>query len=164
RIDEGPTKIVSVKNKPDPTVINGISCMFCHARGVIDKADQVRDHAAKNPGAFTEDDARTIRMLYPPAKEFAELLHKDAERFKKAVEATGGKLGATESVAALADRFTSEVDLPMAAAEVGVKPEALLQGLERHLGLAQRLGALKVEGGTVQRQVFAELFPELVVA
>src|SRR5207244_3425359 len=84
-----PTKIVSVKSKPDPTVTNGISCMFCHSRGMIDKSDQVRDHAAKNAGAFSAEESRTIRALYPPDKEFKDLLQQDAERFRRAVAATG---------------------------------------------------------------------------
>ena len=61
RIDEGPTKIVSVKNRPDPTVINGISCMTCHARGMIDKADQVRAHAEKNAAACVRSSSASKR-------------------------------------------------------------------------------------------------------
>jgi hypothetical protein len=83
RIDEGPTKIVSVKNKPDPTVINGVSCMFCHARGMIDKADQVRGHVDKNRSAFSETDVKTILALYPPESEMKSWLTRDAERFSQ---------------------------------------------------------------------------------
>jgi hypothetical protein len=42
RIDKGPTAIVSDPRRPDRAVENGLSCMSCHARGIIDKADQVR--------------------------------------------------------------------------------------------------------------------------
>lgn len=162
RIDEGPTKIVSVKNKPDPTVINGISCMACHAHGMIDKADQVRGHADKNPAAFTEEELRAIRALYPPEAVFRSLLRKDAERFGHAVEATGARLGQTEPVVALAGRFEGELDLATVAAELALPPELLLRGLERSPSLAQRLGALATGGGTVQRQVLVDAFAELV--
>jgi tetratricopeptide (TPR) repeat protein len=162
RIDEGPTKIVSVKNKPDPTVINGVSCMFCHARGLIDKGDQIRAHVEKNPDAFDEADAQVIRALYPPEAEFRALLHKDADRFQRAVAATGTRLGQTEPVVALAGRFEAELDLTAAAAEFGLRPGPLLRGLDRAQDFTQRLGALKVEGGTVQRQVFVECFAGLV--
>ncbi|MBY0527314.1 MAG: tetratricopeptide repeat protein [Gemmataceae bacterium] len=162
RIDEGPTKIVSVKNRPDPTVINGVSCMSCHVRGVIDKADQVRAHVEKNPGAFSELDAKAIRSLYPPQAELRTLLRQDAERFRKAVEATGSKVAATEPIVALAARFESELDLSTAAAEANLPADTLLAGLETSSPLAQRLGALRVEGGTVQRAVFVETFDELV--
>jgi tetratricopeptide (TPR) repeat protein/mono/diheme cytochrome c family protein len=162
RIDEGPTKIVSVKNKPDPTVINGISCMACHARGMIDKADQIRAHADKNPAAFTEEERRAIGALYPPEADFRGLLRKDAERFRRAVEATGVRLGQTEPVVALAGRFEAELDCAAAAAELGLPPEVLLRGLEQPTPLAQRVGALATDGGTVQRQVFVDSFAELV--
>ncbi len=162
RIDEGPTKIVSVKSKPNPTVINGVSCMFCHARGVIEKADQVRDHIAKNPEGFSADDQKTVRALYPPEADFKALLKTDAERFRKAVEATGGKLGGTEPVAALSERFEAELDLTSAAAEAGVDPAVFVQGLERSAELSRRLGSLKVAGGTVQRSVFVSAFEEVV--
>jgi tetratricopeptide (TPR) repeat protein len=164
RIDEGPTKIVRVKNRPDPTVINGVSCMTCHARGMIDKADQVRAHADKNVAAFADDDLKTIRALYPPEADFRTLLRADAERFRKAVEATGAKVSGTEPVAALADRFETELDLTHAAAELGLPPTALLRGLERSPDLARQLGPLKVEGGTVQRQVFVASFEDAVRA
>jgi tetratricopeptide (TPR) repeat protein len=164
RIDEGPTKIVSVKNRPDPTVINGISCMTCHARGMIDKADQVRAHAEKNATAFGADDLKAIRALYPPEADFRALLKADAERFRKAVEATGAKVGETEPVAALAERFEAELDLTHAAAELGLPAAALLRGLERSADLARQLGPLKVEGGTVQRQVFVASFEDAVRA
>ncbi|HEV3257913.1 MAG TPA: tetratricopeptide repeat protein [Gemmataceae bacterium] len=162
RIDEGPSKIVSIRNRQDPTVFNGVSCMLCHARGMIDKADQVRAHVEKNPSAFTDADARAIRALYRPAAEFKALLQKDAEHFRKAAEATGVKLGGTEPVAALAARFEAELDVNTAAGELSLKPKALLQGLGRLPDLAQRLGSLKTEGGTVQRQVFVEAFDDLV--
>jgi tetratricopeptide (TPR) repeat protein len=162
RIDEGPTKIVSVKNRPDPTVINGVSCMACHARGLIDKADQIRDHVKKNPTSFSDEETRTIEALYPPEADFKTLLQRDAERFQVAAEATGAHVGDTEPVAALSARFEAELDLALAAAEVGLKPDEFLKGLGQTSPLAKRLGSLKVEGGTVQRQVFVDSFEELI--
>src|SRR5439155_2008731 len=59
-------------------------------------------------------------------------------------------------------RFEAELDLPLAAAEAGVAPEEFLKALDRAPHLAQQLGSLKVEGGTVQRQVFVDAFGDLV--
>jgi tetratricopeptide (TPR) repeat protein len=162
RLDEGPIQIVSVKNQPDPRVINGVSCMFCHARGMIDKKDEIRPHVAKNSRAFSEADARTVRVLYPPEKDFQSLLQADAERFRRAVEATGAKLTATEPVVALARRFEAELDVVTAAAEAGLPVPDFLRALDRSDDLAQRLGALRIQGGTVQRQAFADSFDDLV--
>jgi tetratricopeptide (TPR) repeat protein/mono/diheme cytochrome c family protein len=166
RLDEGPVQIVSVKSKPDPRVINGISCMFCHSRGLIDKADQIRGHVLKNPQAFPDIDIKTVLALYPEEKRFSASLAEDTERFQRAVQGTGAKLGGTDPIVALSERFESELDLTLAAAEVGpgdLRPSLKLLGaFQLSPRLAQRLGALKTEGGTVQRQVFVECFEELV--
>lgn len=162
RLDEGPVQIVSVKGKPDPRVLNGISCMFCHSRGLIDKADQIRGHVLKNPQAFADVDAKTILALYPEEKRFSDLLREDTERFQHAVEATGAKLGGTDPVVALSERFEAELDLTLAAVESGLPERSFLRALELSPRLAQRLGALKLPGGTVQRQVFVECFEDVV--
>ena len=63
--------------------------MTCHHQGMIQKADQVRDHVEKNSAGFTPAEVATVKALYPPRKEFARLVQLDAARFRKAVEATG---------------------------------------------------------------------------
>jgi tetratricopeptide (TPR) repeat protein len=162
RIDKGPTTIVSDPRRPDRAVENGLSCMSCHAKGLIEKSDQVRDHILKNAAAFTQADVDTVLALYPPRDRFMELVRGDARRFQEAVAATGAPLSATEPVAALALRFEAELDLPLAAAEAGVTPAELLKALDRSALLAKELGSLRVEGGTVQRQVYVDAFGDLV--
>jgi tetratricopeptide (TPR) repeat protein len=162
RLNKGPTAIVSDPRRPDRAVENGLSCMSCHSRGLIDKADQVRDHVARNARAFAPEDVDSVRALYPPREKFQQLLQADMRRFQEAVARTGAPLSATEPVAALALRFEAELDLPLAAAEAGVRPEQFLQALDRSPRLAQELGSLRVDGGTVQRQVFVDSFGELV--
>jgi tetratricopeptide (TPR) repeat protein/mono/diheme cytochrome c family protein len=164
RIDKGPTAIVSDPRRPDRAVENGLSCMSCHAKGMIDKADQVRGHVLANRRAFAEADVETVLALYPPADKFQALLREDARRFQEAVARTGAPWSVTEPIAALALRFEAELDLPLAAAEAGVRPEALRQALGRTPHLAQHLGPLLIEGGTVQRQVFVDAFADLVRA
>src|SRR5262249_6287373 len=137
RIDKGPTAIVSDPRRPDRAVENGLSCMSCHHHGMIEKADQVRDHVLQNADAFAKADLETIKALYPPRKDFTELLKKDAQRLQDAVARTGAPLSATEPIAALALRFEAELDLPLAAAEAGAKPERVLQALEVSADLAK---------------------------
>lgn len=161
RIDKGPTAVVSDPKRPDRAVENGLSCMSCHAKGMIEKNDQVRSHVLKNPGAFAEADVETVKALYPSAADLAALIRKDAKRFQEAVAQTGAPLTTTEPIVALALRFESELDLPLAAAEASVTTAELLKALERSAALAKRLGPLKVAGGTVQRQVFVDSFGDL---
>jgi mono/diheme cytochrome c family protein len=162
RIDKGPTAIVSDPKRPDRAVENGISCMSCHAKGMIEKADQIRDHVDMNPKGFFKAELPVIQALYPPKEKLFEAYREDAERFRKAVEATGGHLGTTEPVAALAVRFENELDLTLAAAEVGLPTDAFLLGVQKNALLQRILGNLKVEGGTVQRTTFNEAFARAI--
>jgi tetratricopeptide (TPR) repeat protein len=162
RLDKGPVAIVSDPRRPDRAVQNGLSCMSCHARGLIDKQDQVRGHVQKNPGAFAPGTRDTVLALHPPHERFAVLIREDSRRFREAVARTGAPLSLSEPVVALALRFEAEMDLPLAAAEAGVTPAQLLLALERSPRLARQLGPLRVEGGTLQRQVYVSAFPEIV--
>ena len=65
RIDKGPTAIVSDPRRPDRAVENGLSCMSCHARGMVEKADQVRPHVLKNSAAFQRATVDSVTALYP---------------------------------------------------------------------------------------------------
>jgi tetratricopeptide (TPR) repeat protein len=164
RLDKGPAAIVSDPRRPDRAVENGISCMSCHARGLIDKHDQVRDHVLKNPDAFAAATRDTVLALYPPRAKFSALIREDTRRFQEAVAKTGAPLSTSEPVVALTLRFESEMDLALAAAEAGVAPAELLGALGRSPRLARQLGPLRVQGSTVQRQTFVGAFPELVRA
>src|SRR5206468_7518408 len=48
RIDKAPGEIVSDPRRSDQRVETGISCMACHARGLLPKADQLRAHVEKS--------------------------------------------------------------------------------------------------------------------
>jgi formylglycine-generating enzyme required for sulfatase activity/mono/diheme cytochrome c family protein len=162
RINEAPTQIVSDPRQQNRAVVNGISCMSCHMRGIIAKADQIRDHAAKNPAAFSEREAILIKTLYPPKEKFAGLMQEDAERFKAAVEKTGGRVTTTDPVVALASRFEIEMDLGQAAAELCMRPEDFSKRLGKSAQLARTLGALNVDGGTVHRSTFEAVFGQAI--
>ena len=162
RLDKGPTAIVSDPKRPDRPVENGISCMGCHARGPIDKADQVREHVIRNARAFARGDVELVRTLYPTRERFAALVRQDAARFQEVVRRTGAPLSVTEPIVALALRFEAEMGASLVAAEAGCTPDVLARVLERSPRLALLLGPLKVEGGTVQRAVFVDAFPDLV--
>lgn len=162
RIDKGPLEIVSDPRRPDRAVVNGLSCMSCHARGIIFKEDQVRPHVLQNKQAFVDDELKLILALYVPREKMNKAMDEDAARFRAAVEKTGCRLGTTEPVVALAVRYESEIDLALAAAELGMTAETLRKQFARSVTLARSVGPLAVEGGTVQRDVFTGAFAEIV--
>src|SRR5262249_39679359 len=130
RIDIGPTKIVVDKNQGDAAVVNGISCMSCHVKGIIEKADEIREHVRKHPEFFPKDETEAIRALYVPREEFALKMKKDTERFASAVGKTGAHVGATEPIVALEKRYLGLLDLNQAAAEAGMKSGEFGKALE----------------------------------
>ncbi|HEY7423356.1 MAG TPA: protein kinase [Gemmataceae bacterium] len=163
RLDKAPTAIVSDPRRPDRAVENGLSCMSCHSGGIIPKADRVRDNVEKNPQAFSEEESKTILALYPPAKNFTGLQERDAEHFRKAVEATGGRVEKSEPIAKLAARFEAPVDLKQAAAEVGLSTAQFQARMnDSSAELLRTLGPLKSSDGTVPRQTFAAVFADIL--
>jgi WD40 repeat protein len=163
RIDKGPTAIVSDPKRPDRAVEAGISCMNCHARGIIPKDDQLREHVRKNRKAFSRSDTETVDALYPAAKNMRQLMEEDSERFQRAVAKTGNKtISSVEVVMTMTLRYEADVDLPTLSAEVGVRPAELLTRLSASENLARNLGALKLSGATVSRQVVVQAFGDLV--
>jgi formylglycine-generating enzyme required for sulfatase activity len=162
RLDQAPPNLVTNRKNPKEPVVNGISCMTCHTRGVIDKADQVREQAENNAGAFTRAERESILALYPPHARFAALLQEDADRFAAAVKKTGAPLTGTDPVVELASRYDWELDLSLAAAEAGVRPERFLEALKQSRQLSRTFGTLSGKDGTVQREVQVAAFDDLV--
>src|SRR5262249_50325574 len=152
--------IVSDPKRPDRAVEAGLSCMYCHARGILVKDDQLRAHVRKNAKAFSRSDAELVEALYPVAKKMRQRMEEDTQRFQKAVARTGNRATAAEVVMAMTLRYEADVDLPTLAAELGLNPEAVQPRLTATESLARNLGALKVPGGVVARQVVVQAFAE----
>src|SRR5262249_34517401 len=85
RVDKAPGDIVSDPRRPDRLVENGLSCMGCHAAGLLPKDDQVRAHVLHNPRAFSPADREAILALYVPATRFRALMREDIARFTRAL-------------------------------------------------------------------------------
>lgn len=162
RIDKGPIAIVSDPKRPDRAVEPGISCMSCHLAGINPKDDQVRDFVAKNPRAFKRTETEVIRALYVPAERTKKAMEHDAAKYRHAVEATGAKVTKTEPVSTLTMRYEADLDLASAAAEAGFMPDEFRQKVQASEVLVKNLGALRVPGGTVSRQVFVQAFGDVV--
>jgi mono/diheme cytochrome c family protein len=161
RQNKAPQNVVSDPKRPDRAVEAGVSCMTCHVAGILPKADQVRDHLEKNPRAFPRADAELIRALYPPKDQSLAAMEEDAKRYAEAVAKTGAKVSKTEPVSTITLRYEADLDLPLAAAEVGLPPEELRKRIDGSEALTKNLGALRVPGGTVARTIWLQTFPDL---
>jgi len=160
RLDKASSEIVSDPKRPDRQVENGISCMTCHVRGLLPKADQVRAHVAKNSSAFSKEDVQKIRALYPPDAKLRSLMKDDTDRFVQALTKAGVPADEPEPVSAVTQRFEGTLDLVSAAAELGLTAEEFSLSLRKSPALARSLGPLLVKGGTAQRSAFQGVFDD----
>lgn len=160
RLDKAPVAIVSDPRRPDRAVEAGLSCMACHARGLIPKADKVRAHVLKNPQAFDAADTETVLALYPPERELRARMGEDMERFRRALARCGVLPDDPEPISAVVGRYEAALDLGAAAAELGLPAEEFARRL-RASPLSRALGGLLVGGGTVQRSTFQAAFAYL---
>lgn len=161
RLDKGPIAIVSDPKRPDRQVEAGVSCMSCHTTGILPKADQVRDHLEKNANAFNRNDADLIRSLYPPKERSLALMEDDGKRYAEAVAKTGAKVSKFEAVSTITLKYEADVDLPTAAAEVGLGAEEFRIRINESETLAKHVGALRPAGGTVSRQIWVQAFGDI---
>jgi WD40 repeat protein/mono/diheme cytochrome c family protein len=161
RIDRAPVEIVSDPRRPDRAVENGLSCMSCHYKGVIPKADQLRAHVLKNRTSFAATDVASVKALYPTEAGLKARFDEDIERFTSALKKLGVPAEEPEPVSTAALRYEATLDLATMAAEVGLRSSELADQLNRSAVLARLLGPLKVKGGTVQRSVVVASFAEI---
>jgi mono/diheme cytochrome c family protein len=160
RIDKAPSEIVADPRRPDQRVETGISCMSCHARGLLPKADQLRAHVDKNAAIFAKAVVDAVRALHPRPPQFQAQVAQDNVRYLKALEPFGVRDADQEPINLVTQRFETTLDGPTAAAELGITILELGLLLKQNPEQARLFGTLLV-GGTAQRELFQANFPEL---
>jgi WD40 repeat protein/mono/diheme cytochrome c family protein len=161
RLDKAPVAIVSDPKRPDRAVEAGVSCMSCHATGIIPKADQMVDHLDKNPKSFTRQETELIKALYPGKDKALKLMEDDAKRYAEVVAKTGARVSKFEAVTTITLKYEADLDLDAAAAEVGLPPDRFRPAVDQSPTLRRHFGALLAAGGTVSRQIWLQAFGDL---
>ena len=163
RLDEAPINIVSNPAASDPTVRNGLSCMGCHTEGMKTFEDEVRPVIESNANP-TYDKAQALR-LYVEQSEMDTLLSEDMERYRGALEETGGVSGGVEPISRFHEVFQGPVDAAHAAAAVGLETEAFQEKIRENVGL-QNIGllALDSENGSMKRDTWTSSFRDIILA
>lgn len=88
RIDSGPVDVVFDRSAVlgTPTIINGISCMYCHRHGMIsDFRDEIRE--ADTLGALSLDH---VRKIFPPHEAMQKRTRQDQDLFMRKLESVAG--------------------------------------------------------------------------
>ena len=163
RLDAAPINIVSNPAASDPTVRNGLSCMGCHTEGMKTFEDEVRPVIEAN-ATPAYDKAQALRLYVEKIKMDA-LVREDMERYRLALEATGGVLSDIEPISRFHEAFQGPVDAAHAAAVVGLETEAFLEKIRENVGL-QNVGLLPLvgENGRVKRDTWTSKFLDVLFA
>ena len=163
RLDDAPINIVSNPAASDPTVRNGLSCFGCHTEGMKTFEDEVRSVIESN-ATPAYDKAQALR-LYVAQLEMDALLREDTDRYKQALEATGGAFGGIEPISRFHEVFQGPVDAAYAAAVVGLETEAFLEKIRGNIGL-QNAGLLVLDSpnGSMKRDAWRSNFNAMIYA
>ena len=163
RLDAAPINIVSNPAASDPTVRNGISCFGCHTEGMKMFEDQVRPVIESNTNP-TYNKAQALR-LYVEKSKMDGLVSEDMERYRSALEATGGMFDDIEPVSRFHEAFQSDVNAAYAAAVVGLETEAFQEKIRENVGL-QNAGLLVLDSanGSMKRDAWTSSFPDILFA
>ncbi len=163
RLDDAPINIVSNPAASDPTVRNGLSCFGCHTEGMKTFEDEVRSVIESNTTP-AYDKEQALR-LYVEQSEINTLLQEDTDRYKEALEATGGAFGGIEPISRFHEVFQGTVDAAYAAAVVGLETEAFLEKVRENIGL-QNIGLLVLDSpnGSMKRDAWTSNFRDILFA
>ncbi|RKU12490.1 hypothetical protein C6503_17015, partial [Candidatus Poribacteria bacterium] len=162
RINEAPIRIVRNLAASDPVVRNGLSCIGCHTKGMQTFTDEVRAVVLRQPE--TPAKAQALR-LYVEQSEMDALVAEDTERYRKALEETGGVFGGIEPVHRFYEAFQGPIDVAHAAASVGMETAPFLEKIRENPSLrGLGLSALESEGGNVKRDAWTSNFDAVIAA
>ncbi len=161
RLDAAPINIVSNPAASDPTVRNGLSCIGCHTEGMKTFKDQVRAVVRQNANPpFNK--ARAL-SLYVDKATMDAFVDEDTNRYRQALEATGGVFGGIEPVQRFHEAFQRPLDVSHAAASIGLETADFLQKVGEHTSLKNLgLGVLTGASGSVKRDTWTSNFSEIV--
>lgn len=158
-IEKGPQGIV--RNAEGPAefvgaIINGISCFSCHAKGMLDKKDQVRDFAATNI-TFSQAEKDKINALYTLPATFTKAIKDDSQRYMDAQKAAGLDPALPDPVTPSFRQFYSKLSRADVVAELGISL-AELDTLLLAQPFDEDWANLKLQDGVLIRREFNLLY------
>ncbi|MBI3702032.1 MAG: hypothetical protein HY242_16520 [Afipia sp.] len=123
RLDRGLPGVVRDQSRRIVVVTPGIVCMSCPDGGLERANDEVRN-VVLTGRSFPRDVRDGVDGLYPAQDKMDALLNGDIQRFTSAMNRAGLdpdlKLNGVEMINAMSNRYDDDLDLPAAAAELGL--------------------------------------------
>ena len=161
QLDKGPIDVVSHAETPDRKVHNAMSCMNCHGKGIIDKAeDDVAKSVIANELKFSRGEIEKVKNVYKGAEIMRQKMDLDIARFAAAMKAIDNNPDAEDDILKTGLEFEADIDLEKMAAELGVT-EVRLRAIAAQSEFSDFFSPLLHEGGSIKRvQVLDLIRPE----
>ncbi len=152
----------------DGAIIQPVSCLSCHTRGLIPKDDQVRDFIEKysqdtptTTKKFEQYHVDKARRIYVEKDKIRATMQQDNDIISKSVTATGTKLTDNEPITVAFRSYNEDMPVALVAATVGVSNLTLLEIInlasrstrEEDRRLAQDLQSLNLGRGDAIRSL-----------
>lgn len=170
RLDAGPIEIVgdALKTSGNQLIVNGLSCIVCHRKGMVEPPD---DEVRNSAGAFGNL-AEQMRELYPPASEMQKLVAADSKSFRNAINGILKEYLSEEDFESSGDGFPPEpvgevarwyllqpMSLETVASELFHPNVDTLRVLIQNDPRARiiGLGHLRNENGTIKREAWQNI-------
>jgi len=156
RLATAPIGVVIDPAQNNGRVTNGASCHSCHNAGMISFTDSVRRFVEDNSVRFDRETFEDVMEQYPDAQTFQRQMDLDSNMHLAAAERAGVPPNTPDPVSRVYLDFQFvNIDLRLAAGELGVEPEELRQSIGL---LDPRLAPLALEGGHVDRNTMTDTF------
>lgn len=161
RLDEAPIAVVvDSERKPlnSPVVVNGISCMACHDRGIR----RFRDTIRKSHALFGED-REAVQRIFTSRTEMDDIIAADEARFLQALEIAirpfDVELQAAEPISSISKFYVGNLSLADVACELGESNLDKLKILFESTAFREYGMATLVHGGVIKREAWEKIDP-----
>ena len=160
-LDEVPNDVATDPNSATREVIGAVSCMGCHANGIIRKDDTIRPLYEFSDQAENIADRDEVLELYRPVAEMQSLIERDNDRYARArAGAEIVKLGEL-TMSRIVNGHERSMNLNQVAAVIGVSTAQLKAALTS-AGMPPEFKTLGDTGGLISRELFEDKFADLV--
>lgn len=154
-VSDAPTNVVKDLGQRDAVVRVGISCMACHASGIITRADEFYAFYKAVENNFEAGERDLIDQLFADPDAAVASQGFDAQQFQGLLAQLGITAPTPEPIYGMSQQFEANLSLERVAAEVGMTP----------FDFAFEIGGLagsfdKLRQGSMTRDEFAELYQE----
>lgn len=160
RIDAAPVSVVQDPLRNPRDVVNGISCISCHAQGMNRNIDNVRASVSANSSLFRPDTFAAVNSMHKTDSEMNEIFDLDDARFQAALRSIGGAQVVGEPVTPVYYRYQSALSVDDAARELGLTTAELTEKSNANPNLSALIDTIE-ENGLITRRNFELRFKDI---